>query len=222
MAYGMDELHPACVEGDGTVGVAAPCPVLEVAPDGAANISQLAAYLVVATGLQRDLEEAVALARAYDPVVQLCPLGARHLAVVCVRLVLPLVAHEPVDERALGLLWLAGDDCPVRLVYAAFGEHLVEPGQRLARTRKKDCAAYGAVEPVNNTKEDVAGLGIRFLDVLLYCLAERSVAGLVALDYLPALLRDDDDVVVFVEDVHGCVGATMCVWLTCSCRRQSV
>ena len=55
---------------------------------------------------------------------------------------------------------------------------------------------------MNNTKEDVAWFGIRFLDVLLDGVAEGLVAGLVALHNFTSRLGDDDDVVVFVYYLH--------------------
>ena len=55
---------------------------------------------------------------------------------------------------------------------------------------------------MNNTKEDVAWLGIRFLDVLFHRLAQWGIAGLVALHNLSTLFCDYDDVIIFVYYLH--------------------
>ena len=79
---------------------------------------------------------------------------------------------------------------------------------------KNDAARNGAVKPVNHTEEDVAGLGTRFLDVLFHRLHQRLVAGLVALDDFSRTLVDDDEMVVFVEDVHY-MFMPPSTWMTC-------
>ena len=56
---------------------------------------------------------------------------------------------------------------------------------------------------MNDTKEDVAWLGIRFLDILLHRFAQRSVASLIALNNLPTFLRYNDDMVVLVYYLHS-------------------
>ena len=56
---------------------------------------------------------------------------------------------------------------------------------------------------MNHAEEHLTRLLVLLLDILLYGLTERFVARLVALHYLATLLRDDDDVVVLVDDFHN-------------------
>ena len=84
----------------------------------------------------------------------------------------------------------------------AVGKHLVEAGEGFAGAGKDDEAADGTVEAMDHAEEDLAGLLVFLLDVLLHDVRERAVAGLVALHDLAALLVDDDDVVVFVDYLH--------------------
>ena len=91
-------------------------------------------------------------------------------------------------------------------MHLALGEHAVKAGQGLRRAGEDDEAADGAVETVDDAEEDLAGLLVFLLQVGLDGLAERCVARLVALYNLAALLGDDDDVVVFVDDFHECKG----------------
>lgn len=53
---------------------------------------------------------------------------------------------------------------------------------------------------MNDTKEDSTWFGVAFLDVSFHRLGEWEVAGLISLHDFPRTLRDDDDMVIFVEN----------------------
>lgn len=65
-----------------------------------------------------------------------------------------------------------------------------------------DDTTDGSVEPVHHTEEDVARFGIFFLDILFHSFAQRLVAGFVALYDFACGFVDNDQVIVFVENVH--------------------
>ena len=67
---------------------------------------------------------------------------------------------------------------------------------------------------MNNTKEDVAWFGVRFLDVLLHCFAQGLIAGLVALHDFACRLRNNDDVIIFVENLHDYMFMPPSIWIT--------
>lgn len=60
VADGVVETEETGVEGDAAVGIGAGIAVFEVTLDGATHVGQLAAYLVVAAGVELNLEEVVA------------------------------------------------------------------------------------------------------------------------------------------------------------------
>ena len=190
------------MKADAAVGVAALGSVFQVTLDGTAYLGKLAANLMVTTCLQIDLQQTVAVAPPNQAVTEFCAFAVGHFALVSVGFVLLLVADQPMNQGAGGLWRRCSRDGPVGLADFARGEHFVEPRQCFAGTGKEHDATDRTVEPVNHTKEDVAWFGIRFLDVLLHCLAQRCVAGLVALNDFTTLLRDDDKVVVFVKNGH--------------------
>ena len=56
---------------------------------------------------------------------------------------------------------------------------------------------------MRDPQEHIAGLGIAFFDETLQRFRQRFVARLVALHNLVAVLVDDEQMVVFVDDLHG-------------------
>ena len=81
-------------------------------------------------------------------------------------------------------------------------EHGVQSCQCLGGSGEDDDAADGSVEPVHHAEEDVARFGIFFLDILFHSFAQRLVAGFVALHDFACGFVDNDQVIVFVENVH--------------------
>ena len=93
-------------------------------------------------------------------------------------------------------------DGPIGLVYFAVGKHRIQTCQCLGGTCKQHQSEHRTVQTMNNTKEDVARFGIRFLDVLLHCFAQGFVTSLVALYNFPCRLRNNDDVIIFVDYIY--------------------
>ena len=94
----MNELHPTREQRDTAVGIGAGSAIFQVALDGQADGSQLAAYLMVAAREQLHLEQLVAVALGDGAIAQLSLLRMWHLMIIGVRLVLLLIAGEPVGQ----------------------------------------------------------------------------------------------------------------------------
>ena len=197
---GVLETDAAGMQADAAIGVAARRSIFEVAANGAAYGCELASDLMVAPSVEVHLDEVVAVGMSDDLVVEHGFLGSRALVVVGERFVLLFVAHDVVRERGFRFSRRILHERPVSLVDALGAEELVEACQRFACAREDDHAADGAVQTVHHTKEHFAGFGVAFLDVCFHHVGERRVASLVALDNLAGLLRNDDNVVVFVEN----------------------
>ena len=157
---------------------------------------------MVATREQVHLHEPIAFAPSYKAVFQHCLLGVLHLVVVGIRLVLLLVAHEPVFKRALVLGRPVGYHRPVCLVHLALAKHVAQSAQSLRRAGEDHQSAHRTVEAVNHTKEYIPRLRILHPDVFLHGVGERGVAGLVALYNLPALLVHHDDMIILIDYSH--------------------
>ena len=163
---------------------------------------------------QLHLQQRVALRATYRAIAQHGMLRTGHLMVVGVRLVLLLVAHQPVlqlvplavhdspSSVAAALGW-GGHDGPVGLVHLAQPEHVVQPRQRLRRAGEDHKPADRAVQPVHDAQKHGSGLLVLLLDIVLDRFRQRPVASLVTLHDLAALFRDDDDVVVFINHLHN-------------------
>ena len=165
-------------------------------------MGELAANLMVSPRVEIYFEEGVVVVGSDGTEVERSLFGVGLLAVVGIRLVLLLVSQEVVLQMGGLADGRRRYDGPIGLAYLIGAEHLVEPCQGLAGAGKDDDATHRAVEPMNDTKEDGARLGVGFLDVLFHHVAQGGVASLVALYDFSRLLVDNDDVVVFVENFH--------------------
>ena len=200
MRDGMLKAEPARMKADAAIRIAARSPILQVATDGTTHLGQLASYLVVATRLELNLQQIIAFRMGHDTIAEHRALAARHLAVVGTSLVGTLVARQPMRERSLLLRRAVGHDGPIRLADPLMlRKEGIQAGQSLAGTRKKYDTTNGAIQTMDNTKEDVTRLLVTSLQVVLHDIRERRVARLVALHNLAAGLVDYYDVVVFVE-----------------------
>ena len=191
------------MQGDAAVGQAARRTVLQVAPNGAAYVCKLGAYLMVPPCVEGDFKEVVPFTLPDKAVVQDGPLAARHLVVVSPGLIGALVAGKPMRQGSL----VAGRSLrrygPVGLPHLfVAGKHRAQAAQRLACAGKDDNPADGTVQPVHHTQEDLAGLVVLLLQVSLYGFGQGGVARLVALGDFACRLGDDDAMVVLVEWQH--------------------
>lgn len=200
MRYGMGERQCAGMERDAAVGIAARCTVLEVAFDRTADVCQLATYLVVAAGMQVNLQKGVAPVADTDNTIverrKLSPTSTlRHNATLVVHLIL----YEPVLQSSYRLCGRILDDSPVTLAKVTLLDHLCHAAQRLGSLGEQDNAADWTVEPMYDTTEDIARLAVALFDIGLHKVSKRHVAGLVALRNLAWELVERQQVVVFVE-----------------------
>ena len=138
---------------------------------------------MVASGEKRHLNEHIVVGNGTHLVFQHRLLGSRHLTFVCVALVLPFIACEPVGERSFHSYVATLHYCPIGLVYVARAEHIVESRERLRCLGKHHKSAYGAVESVHHTEEYVTRLVVLLLDILHAAQSE----GLVEKDATPTL-----------------------------------
>ena len=75
----------------------------------------------------------------------------------------------------------------------------VHAGKRLAGLGKDHYAAHWAVQSVDYTAENVAGLVVALLEIDFYLVTERGVACFVALHYLSRPFVEGYEVVVLID-----------------------
>ena len=103
--------------------------------------------------------------------------------------------------------WFVFNDGPIRFLRFAVFEQFVESCQCFGSTRKYDNSRRRAIESMHDTQKHFAGLLVFVFDVFLDDIAEWFVARFVALHDIADAFVDDDDVVVFVENLEvGFVG----------------
>lgn len=104
MAHGVLKDYTAGMQRYTTTGERAGCSIFEIAAYGVAQSCELAAYLVVAPGVELHLYELIALAGTELAHLQGGSLGLGNLTGVGIGSVLLLVACEPMNEseRRLG------------------------------------------------------------------------------------------------------------------------
>lgn len=203
VAYGVLETDAPGVQANRASWVAARCAVFQVALDAAADGCQLAAYLVVASRVEIYLQECISVAFAYGSIVQHGKFRSRLFSLEGVRFVLLLVARKVVAQFCGRLLRRRAYYGVVSFLYTPLAKHLVQPFQSLARTCKDADAADGSVQTVWYAQEDCSGFGACLLYIGFHLVAQRAVAGLVALDDFTGSLVHDYNVVVLVEYVHN-------------------
>ena len=137
-----------------------------------------------------------------QPIIQNRFLAIRHFFVISKTLVLLLVTCQIMHQFTFRLFGGILYYCPVGLFHFTGTEHLVQTGECLTRFGKNNKAAYGAVQPVCHTDENISGFLILLFQVLLHSFRKWCIARLVCLDNLGSGLVDYNYMVVFVYDSH--------------------
>ncbi len=107
---GMLKRESPGMEANAAVGIAAWRTILQVAFDGTAHLGELTAYLMVATGMQRDFKQEVAFRLCHDTIVEHSLLAAGHFTVVSSGCILLFVARQPMRKGAFWLGRLVGNN----------------------------------------------------------------------------------------------------------------
>ena len=198
----MYEFNPSGMQANASVRIAALCSILQVSFNRATHFGQLASDLMVASGLQINLQQIVAFRASDDLVGENCFLRILYFAVISIRFVLLFITHQPMHQFTGRGRWLVFDYGPIGLFYFFGFEHFIQAAQSLAGTCKKHQSAYRTVQTVGDSKKYIAGFMIFLLDVLLYGFRQRRITGLVTLHNLRAGLVYQNDMIVFVNDIH--------------------
>ena len=196
----MDETDGTGMEGDAAVGVGPGRTVLEIALDGAADVCELAADLVMPSGHEFHLDEMVALRAFQVHVSELRLLGFMSRPFCDEGFVQFLVAGHPVGKEGRCGFGLAAAESPVGLVDVSVPEHRIQAFQGFGGLCEEDESAYRTVQAVGDAHEYLSRLPVPQGDERLERFAQRFVAGLVALDDFARPLVEDEQVVVLVED----------------------
>ena len=190
------------MEGNAAVWIASLGSVFKVSLDGAAHLGQLAAYLVVTAGDQLYGQQVVTVGTAQQRVSQSGFFAVLYQMVVCVGFVLLLVSDQPVAQLAAFLWRSVLHDGEVGLFYATIAKQVVHPRQGLARSGKYYEAAHGTIETVGDTEKYLPWFSVAFFYIRFHQIRKRRVAGFVAVNDFSRGFGYDNDVIVFVNNVH--------------------
>ena len=154
----VDEAYASGVEADSSVRVGTRSSVFEVALDRAAQVAELAAYLVVPAGEQFNLYKMIAVGAPKVFIVEFGELGSVSSGGDYIGFVLLFVADKPVFKMAFWSLWLRTAQRPVGLVRLRSAEGFAEPAECLGCLGENAHPAHRPVEAVGNSHENIAGL----------------------------------------------------------------
>ena len=139
------------MERDGAVGVAALGTIFEVALDGASDVGQLAANLMVTPGVKVDVEEVItARGDRYLAVFEACQLGIGSCGAEDIALVALLILDEPVLESAGRLGRSVLDHRPIVLLELTGTHFLHHAAQGLGGLGQQDDTRHRTVKTVDD------------------------------------------------------------------------
>ena len=187
------------METDTSVRIGALSTIFEVSFDRATNSRQLAANLVMTTGLKIDFQERIVFSGCERFIGQYCLLGFFGVRLGNERFVELFVARKPVLEACFRLFRNALDDSPIGFADLLVAlEHRVKTCQRFASSCKEYHSTRWPIETMGYAKKDLAWLVVFLLDIRLDDFRNRSVACLVALHDFVASLVDSNNMIIFV------------------------
>lgn len=203
VSHRMVEGNLAGMKRDVAVVVAPRKSIFEVALDGTTQMCQLATYLVMTTCVEHYLQQMVAaIAHSEGAVVKDGQLAVGIGFVGHKALVQSRHAVDIILEMAFLLRRGVLHNRPVAfLEIATLLNHHVQPSQSLAGFGEDHSTAHRAVQPMDDTAEDVAHLVVTHTQESTNLVRHTDIARLVALGDLATLLVEHQQVVVFVYDL---------------------
>ena len=208
----MHKGNVAGMEADAAVGVGARRAVFQISANGETDSGQLAADLMVASGVQTDFHQPRALSVFQQLEIEHRMFRTAHLVIVGKGFVALLIASEIVGEgevfarlwnlRAVGTLGNERYDGMIGLVHIAATEHVVESCEGFGSAGEDDDSTDGAIKAMHRAEKDFAGLIVLCFYVGFDVFGQGAIAGFVALNDFARGFVDDDHMIVFVKDFH--------------------
>lgn len=198
LGYGMDKLQVAGQQRDATSGVATTGTVFEIPLDRMAEVGELGANLVLASGEEVDAKQRVAITLRHHLILQLAALCTLGSGVDDKTLIHASVREEIIIDasRLLGESTLHHSE--IRLMQLTTTQHIIEAGEGLGSLGESHHTPHRAVDAMHYAAEYIARFVVLLLKIHLNLLGEGSVAGLIPLHYLPLCLIYYDNMIVFV------------------------
>ena len=157
-------------------------------------------------------EQGVVIALGYHAIFQDGLLGIGAFATVGVGFVLLLVSHKPVLQGmplaivaelfTFHLSLFASYDGPIGLMNLALGKHFVQSCECLRGACEDHETRDRTIQSMHHTQEHFAWLLVLLLDIVFHNIREGAIASLIALNDLPTLFVNDDNMVVLVNDLQ--------------------
>ena len=148
-------------------------------------------------------KKVVSVGRSDMPVAERRFLGPGHGTEGSIAFVVALHRRDPVGETLLRLPGSVAGYRPIGFADSSVAKQLVHPRKSLGSARKHHQPGHRTVEPVHQSAEHIAGLGIFFLYICAHGLHQRRVAGFIALHDLAGRLVDHNYMVILVDHFHN-------------------
>ena len=158
----------------------------------------------MASRVQINLQQEVAIRRTNELIVKHCLLAARHFTIVSISLILLFVTSEPMRQHPTGSgRWRTHNGMICFFYFTTHTEHLVQTSQCLTGASKNYYTTHRPIKPMHHAQENLARLVILLLNVSLHIIGQSAVACFVTLHNLARCFVNNDNVVVFVNNLHG-------------------
>jgi len=159
------------------------------------------------SGMQIDFKCEMRIEFLDDFIIQFGDFALGNFFQMRFRSIVFFVAFEEMHQ-SIDIVWRSVfNHSPIRFLGFAVAEHFVESGQCLTGSSENNDSRCRTVEAVHDAQKHFAGFVVFVFDVFLNHFRQRFIARFVALHNIADTLVDDNEVVVFVEDLEvGFVG----------------
>ena len=197
----MFKLNLEGMKADTPVRIGAGSAVFQVSFDGATQMCQLAAYLMMPAGVQFYFQQMVAPTRGRkQSVIKRSQFGIGTGVALCHKTFVQfLIADKVIFQMSLRRGWFACNHSTIDFAEIALFYQLVHAAEGFAGLGKEHYPAHRAVDTMYYTAEDVPRLVVALLDVFFQQVSQAGVACLVGLNNLTCQFVQSDKMVVFVQ-----------------------
>ncbi|OPZ11050.1 MAG: hypothetical protein BWZ06_01789 [Bacteroidetes bacterium ADurb.BinA261] len=199
----MHERDGAGMQTDAAIGIGTFGSIFQIAFDGATNFCQLATNLMMTAGLEINFKQKIFLRSCYQLVMKNRFFGIRLFRIVGCRFVGFFVFYQVMNQCVFILGRPIFDNSPIGFIHFAVAKHLIQARKCFARFSKNHHPACRSIEAVGNAAKNITRFVVFFFQIFFNQFRKRFIAGFVALHNFRRCFIDDNEMIVFVENIHN-------------------